>query len=148
MQTFLPFSSFEESARVLDRQRLGKQRVEAWQVYQSLTDPEYGWKSHPAVQMWQGCELQLLAYGIHICLEWLRRGYEDNMLGRFETEQSMLLDLDYSIDLPSWFGAYEFHEAHRAMLWRKDPEFYDSFRGTFDEDICDYWWPIRLPKGA
>ena len=143
MQTFLPFSNFNESARSLDRQRLGKQRVEAWQIYQSLTDPEYGWKSHPAVLMWGGCEQALLRYGIAICDEWVARGYEDNMLERFAAE--CIPDL---YEMPSWFGAYEFHEAHRAMLWRKDPEYYASFRGTFDEEVFDYWWPIREAKSA
>jgi hypothetical protein len=32
VQTFLPFSDFEASARVLDVKRLGKQRVECIQV--------------------------------------------------------------------------------------------------------------------
>jgi hypothetical protein len=32
VQTFLPYADFAESARVLDRARLGKQRVEALQV--------------------------------------------------------------------------------------------------------------------
>ena len=45
MQTFLPFPQFVESARVLDRQRLGKQRAEA-------KAPEwygqFGWSEAPA----------------------------------------------------------------------------------------------------
>ena len=36
MQTFLPYASFEESAKVLDRQRLGKQRVECLQIFNAL----------------------------------------------------------------------------------------------------------------
>ena len=44
MQTFLPYSSFYQSARVLDRQRLGKQRVETLQILKSLSDPTYGWQ--------------------------------------------------------------------------------------------------------
>jgi Pyrimidine dimer DNA glycosylase len=45
MQTFLPFPSFEESARVLDNKRLGKQRVETMQILKALTLPTYGWKN-------------------------------------------------------------------------------------------------------
>ncbi len=37
MQTFLPYADFERSAAVLDRQRLGKQRVETLQIFQALT---------------------------------------------------------------------------------------------------------------
>ncbi len=32
MQTFLPYDSYADSAAVLDRARLGKQRVEAKQI--------------------------------------------------------------------------------------------------------------------
>lgn len=42
MQTFLPYPDFAESASVLDRQRLGKQRVETLQVMKALTVPGYG----------------------------------------------------------------------------------------------------------
>ena len=37
MQTFLPYPAFDLSAQVLDRQRLGKQRVETLQVLKALT---------------------------------------------------------------------------------------------------------------
>jgi len=43
MQTFLPFPDFQQSAAVLDRARLGKQRVEALQTLRALVIPEYGW---------------------------------------------------------------------------------------------------------
>lgn len=36
MNTFLPYSDFIKSAQCLDYKRLGKQRVEAWQIYQIL----------------------------------------------------------------------------------------------------------------
>lgn len=49
MQTFLPFPSFIESARVLDNKRLCKQRVECLQILKALHDPSYGWQNHPAV---------------------------------------------------------------------------------------------------
>ena len=36
MQTFLPYPSFVESAKALDNKRLGKQRVEAYQILKTL----------------------------------------------------------------------------------------------------------------
>jgi hypothetical protein len=36
MQTFMPYSDFEKTARCLDNKRLGKQRVEAWQILNTL----------------------------------------------------------------------------------------------------------------
>ena len=63
MQTFLPYSSFTQTASTLGNKRLGKQRVEAKQIYLALTQEEYGWKTHPAVLMWKGYEQALAFYG-------------------------------------------------------------------------------------
>ena len=58
MQTFLPYKDFSRSAKVLDRQRLGKQRVEGLQILQCLLGiGSLRWKNHPAVKMWKGAEL-------------------------------------------------------------------------------------------
>lgn len=54
MQTFLPYSDFRRTARVLDVRRLGKQRVETLQILRALTFDDYGWRNHPAVTMWVG----------------------------------------------------------------------------------------------
>ena len=37
MQTFLPYSDFEQSLSCLDNKRLGKQRVESMQILNILT---------------------------------------------------------------------------------------------------------------
>lgn len=47
MQTFTPYSDFEESLRTLDLKRLGKQRVEVIQIVRALTVPGYSWSSAP-----------------------------------------------------------------------------------------------------
>ena len=64
MQTFLPYQDFAKTAACLDYRRLGKQRIEAKQIYLALTVKDYGWKQHPAVKMWAGYECLLLIYGI------------------------------------------------------------------------------------
>lgn len=138
MQTFLPFSSFTQSAASLDRKRLGKQRVEAWQIYLALTDETYGWQNHPAVKMWRGYEYTLLVYGLCIIDEWVDRGYKDTMYDRFEAELTTAGDPDRE---PWWLGMPAFHEAHRAILYRKDPIHYRAFRGTFTPELNDYLWP-------
>ena len=79
MQTFLPYPSFTKSAACLDSRRLGKQRVEAKQIYLALTKPGYGWQNHPAVKMWRGYEPALLSYGIIVCYEWVNRGFKDTL---------------------------------------------------------------------
>ena len=67
VQTFLPYADFAASAAVLDKPRLGKQRVEALQVLRALTYPTYGWKRHPAVRMWAGFERGVAACGLAVC---------------------------------------------------------------------------------
>ncbi|MFK5143433.1 MSMEG_6728 family protein, partial [Klebsiella pneumoniae] len=77
MQTFLPYSSFKASAKVLDRQRLGKQRVECLQILNVLFGVKSSWANHPAVLMWKGYEGALIEYSLTICEEWTSRGYKD-----------------------------------------------------------------------
>lgn len=132
MQTFIPYPDMDASARVLDRQRLGKQRVEAWQILRALTDPSYGWQHHPAVQMWRGYERALVAYYAAICREWTRRGYQHNM--------PVLVPEPLSADdLPSWWGQENVHRSHRAMLFHKAPAHYVGFTGA---GKAEYVWPV------
>ena len=78
MQTFLPYPEFEKSAAVLDRLRLGKQRVEAYQILRSITLVK-GWAYHPIVKMWTGFESSLKLYSNAMVTEWIRRGYRNNL---------------------------------------------------------------------
>lgn len=131
MQTFLPYPDFARSAAVLDRLRLGKQRVEAWQILLTLTGETSGWKSHPVMRMWEGYEDALRAYGRAVCSEWIARGYRDNMLERFRGPEAYAP--------PPWLGDERFHVSHRSNLYRKDPEHYASFAPV---EQLPYVWPI------
>jgi hypothetical protein len=78
VQTFMPYSDFEKTARVLDTKRLGKQRVEVIQVIRALTVPGYGWASHPAALMWRGRLEALGRYGFTMCEVWTEGGFGDS----------------------------------------------------------------------
>lgn len=143
MQTFLPESSFTDSASVLDDRRLGKQRVEAKQIYLSLTDPDYGWKHHPAVKMWAGHEGSLLWYGQIMCVEWRLRGYEDTLYTYF-LEAIHNDPLAHRDTLPPWVGDSRFHLAHRSNLMRKDPIHYSQYYAGVSNDL-PYFWPTKEP---
>lgn len=137
MQTFLPYESFAKTAVVLDYRRLGKQRVEAKQIIQTieLGDKANGWKNHPAVNMWRGYIPALALYGMYICVEWLNRGYNDSQLAFFEQY------VEDNIVYPYWLGDRDFHLSHQASLLRKDRDHYDQF---FDRNVLryeDYIWP-------
>jgi len=142
MQTFLPYADFKQSAAVLDRQRLGKQRVENLQIMKALLDPSYGWQNHPAVNMWRDHILSLMDYQVAICNEWTGRGYKDTCL-----EKSFALINEYKptyrIGRPSWIGNEQFHISHRSNLLRKFPEHYGPlFEPNLSANI-EYYWPLE-----
>jgi len=145
MQTFLPVPKFTQAAAYLDRQRLGKQRIEAWQILQALAGLEDRWRHHPAVKMWEGAEITLCKYGIAICNEWKSRGYEDNMRQRFldfmeDSLRHNVLLPGRNDGLPWWLGIEGFHLSHRSNLLRKDPEHYRQYWPD-DPDTLEYTWP-------
>ncbi len=143
MQTFLPFPDLRASCVVLDDRRLGKQRVETFQILRALTWPEYAWKNHPAVRMWRGFLPALVEYGLENCREWTRRGYADSvaeqLLGWTGGQAPV------GAPLPPWFGLEPLHLSHRSALLRKDPAFYRPLfaaLGHADEpDDLPYLWP-------
>lgn len=131
MQTFLPYASFEESARVLDSRRLGKQLVECDQILRALADSSYGWQNHPAVRMWRGYSRALQQYMNMILYEWaIVRGYRSSY-----TMHEVAL-----YEPPPWLGDERFHAAHRSNLLRKNPEWYGKFGWTESPDL-PYVWP-------
>lgn len=149
MQTFLPVPDFAETARILDYKRLGKQRIETFQILEALGGVETRWKNHPAVQMWRGSEFKLITYGLAICEEWRSRGFEDNMRKRIlEFEQDALSNGVFRPERnnhePWWIGADIFHRTHRSNLLKKDPQHYRKFWPEEPDDL-DYLWPPGLP---
>lgn len=133
MQTFLPLSDFKETAKVLDYRRLGKQRVECFQILTALTENK-GWIHHPATKMWKGSEGLLACYGIEICAEWINRGYKDNMMARIRPF------CDLSQKQPHWLGDEAFHSSHRQTLLFKNIEWYCQF-GWKELPKYEHIWP-------
>jgi len=144
MNTFLPYPSFVDSARVLDRQRLGKQRVEVLQLLRALTGETRGWATHPAARMWRGYEAELAMYGLCVCREWRRRGYKDTCLDKIEAVLGNLPNCP----CPPWWGNPALHASHRAALLYKDPAWYGQFCWDEAPAVPDakgslpYVWPI------
>ena len=83
MQTFLPYKNFSLSAQTLDYKRLGKQRVEAFQVLNVLLGrtktKAKGWLNHPITKMWTNYENALKLYTNVMIDEWINRGYNNTM---------------------------------------------------------------------
>jgi hypothetical protein len=134
VQTFLPYDNFRNCALALDRQRLGKQRVECLQILNALLGLSSGWRQHPATKMWAGYEGALWLYGQTMIGEWEARGYRNNMVlpGNFTSK-----DLKF----PPWMGDRKFHASHRSNLLRKDPAWYGQF-GWAEPNDLPYVWPV------
>ena len=132
MQTFLPYADFQKTAETLDYRRLGKQRVEAYQILNIITGKTHGrgWINHPAVKMWYGYESALQLYLRIIILEWIKRGYKNNM---------SIPQENINCKFPTWLGNEDFHASHRSNLKRKNSEFYKQF---LEPDNLPYIWPI------
>jgi hypothetical protein len=136
MQTFLPYIDYHQSARSLDRQRLGKQRVECLQILKALHDPNYGWQNHPAVKMWRGHEQSLVEYSRAVCIEWLKRGYKDTCLDKI----AAFAEACVVIHKPPWL-THELCRTHQSNLKRKDPTHYGAIFPDVPDDL-EYLWPV------
>ena len=140
MQTFLPYPDFAQSAACLDNHRLGKQRVECLQILKALTDPTYGWQNHPAVKMWRGFVPSLTCYGLFVCQEWKKRGFNDTCTDKISSFAK--IDKTGTVVLhPPWLGNESFHASHRSNLLRKDPVHYGQFV-WIEPSTLPYIWPI------
>lgn len=154
MQTFLPYADFVTSAQVLDRQRLGKQRVETLQILRALAGVSKGWTNHPATKMWRGHESLLVQYGVAMCDEWTGRGYKDTCkdkiieLGRLvsNADSSDLKRESAAERFPGWLGDLQFHISHQSNLLRKDKNHYSKYFSNVPDDL-PYVWP-EGPTGA
>lgn len=143
MITFLPYQDYAQSAKCLDRQRLGKQRVETLQILQALLglNKTSRWRHHPASRMWRGYEYQLCLYGQAMSEEWISRGYRDNLLPMFKRLANALVKKDRNQSVPPWLDD-ELCSNHRANLIRKNADHYSQF-GWTESPTEGYIWPDR-----
>jgi hypothetical protein len=134
VNTFVPSTSVEQCARDLDWRRLGKQRVEAYQIWRVLTGHTKGWKNHPAVRAWEGYTCALALYCNTMILEWVKRGYKNNM---------KLLPHCATPRFPWWWGWEPVHKSHQAALNRKLSSYYKYEVGDYAN--WGYIWPSKIP---
>ena len=134
MQVFVPETDFREIARVLDYRRLGKQRVETFQILRANLDLTMGWKKHPASRMWADNLAGLSAYGVAMCEEWIARGYKDTTM-----EKIVALVAPDPTDLPTWWGRMDIVESHRSNLVRKDADYYRPIYPDVPDDLPYLW---------
>lgn len=80
--------------------------------------------------MWKGHEQALILYAIWCCWVWKERGFQEPKL---ESEfKNMINEHGDRVEMPWWFGLYEFHQTHRSNLYRKNPKYYSFFKEDYD----------------
>jgi hypothetical protein len=140
MQIFVPYRYHEQTAVCLDRQRLGKQRVETLQVLRANLGLTDGWVNHPASRMWKGHEVALARYGMIICREWKKRGYKDTVEEKILALVPEAGDWRTMFYEPSWMGDPSVHLSHQSNLLRKDPDHYGQwFADSVPNDLPYVW---------
>jgi hypothetical protein len=139
MMTFILVADLIRNAQLLDNARLGKQRIEARQILDAIQSGT-GWKHHPATRAWASFVPALKYYTNCIIAEWERRGFA-NTQAYFELPKFILW--------PWWLSWDRLHQSHRAMLLRKQPQYYTAI---FQEQLAvdpeymlyGYIWPSKV----
>ena len=138
MQVFLPYPDFKKSLESLDDKRLGKQRVEIYQLIAGLegrptkTGKPYHIRrvNHPISKMFRDNLPALKQYLNDSIDVWVARGKNNTMQKEVINEE---------IVMPKWFGNDAFHKSHRANLLRKDANYYGA-HGWNDDPSLPYRW--------
>ncbi len=150
----MPYGTdYSKSAKSLDNKRLGKQRVETYQILKALLGESKGWTNHPATRMWRGHEFQLYEYQTATCAEWSRRGFKDTVM---ESTKNLIMEKGVrpTYNAPDWASNKALAITHRANLYLKDPIFYawfeDEAKCYMDyvccQEKCKYWWYTHTLK--
>lgn len=162
--TFVPVPSVRESLKILDTERLGKQRSEIKIILAALTGVRFkvwrgeygvvlpekrGYKNHSVTRMWRGHEWALAEFGRLNYQVWANRfghpiekgskGY-DTLIDMVLWKQ-WLEERGASKELPEWWGDEAVHSSHRSVLLSKDEEFYRKYGWTEPAEY-KYVWPV------
>jgi len=157
MQTFLPSRIFNISAEMLDNKRLNKQILEGYQILNVLSndDPHAGWRNHPAVKMWRKSEHFLYSYVLAMVAEANKRGIKtDKNMENLKNLRNKMKKV-WGTSSPEWYHneiiMRKITTTHRANLFTKDSDFYQSFSYAVDHndnqpccDKCKYYWPTHV----
>jgi hypothetical protein len=153
VQTFLPYASFQESAKELDSKRLNKQILECYQILKVLSsdDPKAAWRNHPAVKMWRGHEFALWNYVQAMIVEADIRGIktDKNLSNLFELRQAK--SDQWGSKNPDWMSDETLMKyvttTHKANLFIKDQVLYPQFETAVTDEYnqpccpdCKYFW--------
>lgn len=138
----------EETARTLDPERLGKQRIEALtsaRLVLGQTDKP-GWAAHPIVDAWRPYVSWLVQVYVPANLsEWEGRGYRNERSREAWRALLPLVEDDEPLP-PAWLGS-DIIRSHRSYLLRRHPEWYRRLWPDQPDDL-PLLWPARDHRAA
>lgn len=167
---FIIVPDIQKTAEMLDDKRLGKSRVEAYQIINCLEEYDrtgqitQGWRNHPALKSWFGFTNHLKVYFNIITREWIRRGFVNNMTLYSIDERPYHIvpcgfdgkSISYdstkfnAYSFPFWISFYPFYMSHQAALCRKNPKHY---KFLLREELnyflnFGYLWPCNATQST
>lgn len=152
MQTFIVSTDHEETGWILDRKRLNKQILEAYQILNVIRGNEFNsngritaWAHHPAVMMWVGYHDALAEYAWQLVSVANRRDIN------VSTYREILPPRTRSAPMPWWWESDvdKVIASHQASLYRKDDDHYFQYAWSQVNkpelccSRCNYWWPTH-----
>lgn len=140
MNSFLPYESYTQSAKVLDNLRLNSCINEALVILRSHSKvydikPRTGlsgWEAHTVALFWKGHEYQLAQYGLALAKEWFDRpipkiaerleafNQRKLRLQQWRALNEFMEDLGWEDSKPLLLGDKDFHSGMRAFLLFKE----------------------------
>ena len=136
----MPYPDFLRTAQCLDRVRLGKQRVEASQIYRIVGKGHRNkWFNHPAVRMWRGYSNALIIYYNTMLEEFARRPKKNGQM--CQNIKLKPMQTEGEVIMPKWLGDKDFHQSHMSNLLRKDYTYYSQYGWDLPSDL-PYVWPV------
>ncbi len=148
MMVWLPYESFEESARSMDSRTLTIQRFDAFRLLSAITkDAPTGMRSTPCFLLWRDHPLWLASYGVAVSLEWERQANRPSELtNRFRDHLASVTDL--TEPYPRWLGDSLLHLSHRSNMIRLSPEHYQALWPGVIEGLPLFWGPMEGDSDA
>jgi len=135
VQTWLPQIGYADSMRMLDTNRLRKQRNDCWHILQMLeslpSNPQAAGNRHALVFMWKGHERSLCLLGIMACYE-LRIGRREgcDLYPKLHKLDNDLKAAGLTASPPPWLHDLDVHRAYRSNLIRVNDGYAPLWPGT------------------
>lgn len=172
MQTFLPYSDFKLTASILDCRRLGKQRIEAYQILCALKTGPFQCKNCGHGLLFRNvkdknfcsyCDTHNVrntpwynhpATRMWTSFEYCLQKYIHEICAEWRVREykDSIENKTYELSegnsfwkdtgSPPWLGDSRFHDSHKSNLLRKFPEYYRKFWPEFTNSL-PYYWPVN-----